>query len=162
MSKKNKDNVKTETPAEEIVSVVDETPAEEIVSVVDETPAGDNTNHIVQPHDEAMQQFGVNPEESYDGSSLKLIPKEWYAPIIRLAINKNGIKPVSTIPNDNLFTVVFDSISKAKEFEESFGVPVINCINNYITEVVNDDPKEYQRALVVETQSNGTVVTIAF
>lgn len=115
---------------------------------------------------EFLEDFGVDSkvmEEAYEGNSEKLIPKDWYVPIIKDCIERSGnnIENVNINKNQRTLIITFDDESSASKSEEAFHKNVMKSTNSHIRK--NDEvPKAYNRALILETKLDGRSLTINY
>jgi len=144
--------------------VIEETTAPSETITAADIPE-DDREHVVSAHEEVADKFGIDMKESYkDSGSLKIIPREWYTPIIRQCVNQCSIKPESMNVNekDRLLLITFDSLEKAENFIDEFNKPMFNCINTYIRDNQDANPQHYNRALVITTEVSGSMIQVSY
>jgi len=104
-----------------------------------------------------------NVKEMYANNSQKIIPKDWYHPILNTCIELCGVRPehVNHNKHDRVITVTFDLEETAQRFEEEFHSNVLKGVNEFIRSK-GENPKTYNRGLVLETAQEGISFTINY
>lgn len=111
-------------------------------------------------HEEVFEKYGIVNTRDPD-KKLKTIPKEWIKDLFKYCIdaeNKDGGDVARK--EERSFVVMFNSEKEANDFNERFMMGFIKHTNEFIKNVKNDQPKDYQRSKTIITSVAGTVVNI--
>jgi len=97
-----------------------------------------------------------NIKNMYEDNSQKIIPREWYRPIIDTCVELCGVLPehVNHNEHDRVVTITFDLEETAQRFEEGFHSNVLKSMNEVIRSK-GELPKTYNRGMVLETSQEG-------
>lgn len=96
-----------------------------------------------------IKKFNI-PEPAKD-IYLKSIVKNWYKPIIKNNILKNPVKPININYDQSTISIEFQNNQLLSEFVINFNKNIHKSINEYIVEL-GEDPKKYNRILVIESK----------
>lgn len=115
---------------------------------------------------QVLEEAGVDEEklkEAYK-EGKKILPKDGYTDIIRMAIDTVSIKPenINLNKTDKVFSLQFENEDSAQEFEEQFNIKIMPSITKYINDVMHENPKSYQRTMVLETNQEGISFNIYY
>jgi len=116
--------------------------------------------------EQTLEELNVNVanvKELYTDNVQRIIPKEWYFSIIEKCINLCEIttENINFNKKDRIITIIFKSEGYAEKFEESFHSNVLKAVNNVI-QSKNENPKVYNRALILETSQEGISFKISY
>ena len=115
-------------------------------------------------HEQVFEQYGIDPQKVFERTGmLKTIPHEWIPDIIESNINSIKIPKLKLTNNrkDKVVSVVFESEELRKTFYDLFGRNMAISINGFITKQ-NEDPKKYNRIIVIETTEEDNQLSIRY
>lgn len=115
-------------------------------------------------HEQLFEQYGIDPVKVFEQTGiLKMIPPEWIFDI--LVLNLQNCKTPRIYENINKteksINIGFRSSEEREKFEEEFNLNMPKSINSFITSQ-NDDPKKYNRIIVIETAADGQQLTFRY
>lgn len=104
-------------------------------------------------HEQLFDQYGIDPKKVFEKTGLlKTIPPEWISDII--SFNVKSCRVPRSHENINLkekvFNLGFDKEETCENFYKEFNAHMPNSINAFITSK-KEDPKKYNRIIIVET-----------
>ena len=82
---------------------------------------------------------------------LKPIIKEWYLPIVMRNIEKNPIKPKTSKYDKTEINLYFETEKDLIQYNKEFNLTIHKTINEYI-DYLNENPKKYNRIIVLESK----------
>jgi len=109
--------------------------------------------------EQELENMNINVEnvkELYKDNVQKIIPKDWYFPIIEKCIDLCDIAPetVNFNKQDRIVTIVFENESITEGFENKFHSNLFKAVNDFIKSK-DENPKVYNRVLIFETGQEG-------
>ena len=115
---------------------------------------------------ETFNELGINEKQLKEAykESKKFILKEWHSDIIKLCIDNIDFKPenINSNKKDKKYSLQFQNEENAKHFEKLFNSKLMPSMTQYISEVQKENPKHYQRTMVLETKRDGISFNIYY
>ncbi len=107
-------------------------------------------------HEQMFEQFGIDPAKVFEKTGiLKIIPPEWIPDIIIFNINICNIPRTYQNINkqERSITLSFETEQICEKFINEFNSNMPKSVNKFISSK-NEDPKKYNRIIVIETSTN--------
>jgi hypothetical protein len=115
---------------------------------------------------ETLNEAGVDEEQLKEAykNSKSFIPKDWHGDIIKLGIDNTNFKPenINVNKKDRVYTLQFKNEEDSQKFEDLFNIKLMPTMTQYILEVKKENPKKYQRTMVLETKQDGITFNIYY
>jgi len=120
---------------------------------------------MVTSTEQVFNDMNINEEnlkESYS-ESKKILPKEWYYDIIKKCIDNIDINTenVNVNKKESKIQIQFEDPDTTQKFEKAFHSNIMPSITKYIDEK-GENPKHYQRSMILETSIDGVSFNIYF
>jgi len=115
-------------------------------------------------HEQLYEQYGIDPNKIFERTGLlKTIPPEWIPEILILNINTCKIpKTYQNVNlNDKVITMGFENSEICEKFYQEFNINMNKAINTFLTSK-KEDPKRYNRIIVVETTVDNQQITFRY
>ena len=115
-------------------------------------------------HEQLYEQYGIDPNKIFERTGLlKTIPPEWIPEILILNINTCKIpKTYQNVNlNDKVITMGFENSEICEKFYQEFNININKAINTFLTSK-KEDPKRYNRIIVVETTVDNQQITFRY
>lgn len=115
-------------------------------------------------HEQLFEQYGINPNKVFEKTGLlKMIPNEWIPDIINF--NIKNCKSKRTYENINkkekVISVSFENVDNCQEFYNEFTLNMPKSVNAFIVSK-KEDPKKYNRIIVIETSTENQQITFRY
>lgn len=110
-----------------------------------------------------LNRFEIDETKTKYEHSLKPIPPEWLGDIIKENVNSFKVNVERIIANnkEKTFTIVLENNITQEEFDQKFNSTLFNTINNYIKNK-EENPKHYNRGMVISTSIDGRSIVISY
>lgn len=134
-----------------------------IVNVFDNMKTKDQTQGQM-PYERTVENLNI--EDKADVQFEKRLSSEWYPIIIDNTIDvvSENISPLQ-FTHDRFKRQIdlgFETEDKLTKFNNKFHMELFKQINKYISNVVGDNPKNYNRAMILDTQVTQNKLTISY
>jgi hypothetical protein len=115
-------------------------------------------------HEQLFEQYGINPIKVFEKTGiLKMIPNEWIPDII--IFNIKNCKSKRTYENVNkeekVISVSFENAEDREKFYDEFNINMLKSVNAFIVSQ-KEDPKKYNRIIVIETSTENQQITFRY
>jgi hypothetical protein len=115
-------------------------------------------------HEQLFEQYGINPNKVFEKTGiLKMIPNEWIPDII--IFNVKNCKTKRTYENINknekVISVSFESADDCQKFYDEFNLSMSKSVNAFIVSQ-KEDPKRYNRIIVIETSTENQQINFRY
>ena len=115
-------------------------------------------------HEQLFEQYGINPIKVFEKTGmLKMIPNEWISDII--IFNIKNCKSKRTYENVNkkekVISVSFENAEEREKFYDEFNLNMLKSVNAFIVSQ-KEDPKKYNRIIVIETSTEKQQITFRY
>ncbi|HQF37147.1 MAG TPA: hypothetical protein PLL26_05935 [Candidatus Dojkabacteria bacterium] len=115
-------------------------------------------------HEQLFEQYGIDPNKVYERTGLlKTLLPDWIPDII--IGNINSCKTPRTYQNVNLndrtISLGFENPETCENFYKEFNTNMSKSINNFL-DAKKEDPRKYNRIIVVESSVDNIQITIRY
>jgi len=115
-------------------------------------------------HEQLFEQYGIDPNKVYERTGLlKTLPPDWIPDII--TENINSCKTPRTYENSNfkdrVINLGFESSEACENFYREFNTNMSKSVNNFL-ESKKEDPKRYNRIVVIESSIDKLQITLRY
>jgi len=115
-------------------------------------------------HEQVFEQYGIDPQKVFERTGLlKNIPHEWIHEIITLNINtcKTQKNYININLQDRVAVLGFEAPEICEQFYQEFNTNMSRAINAYLASI-NEDPKKYNRIIVIESSVDSQQISLRF
>lgn len=124
------------------------------LDIADKHNLGNPSQKKKMPHEQLFEQYGINPEKIAEQTGLlRMIPIEWVPDIIIFNLQncKSTKKTYENInKKEKVINISFEDDESCQKFYKEFNLNMPKSINQFIASQ-NEDPKKYNRIIVIET-----------
>jgi len=138
------------------------------ITNIDRIDIGDK--HNMEPkkrkmiHEQIFEQYGINPAKVFEQTGLlKMLPNEWIPDLIIFNIKNCKTKRIyeNINKNEKAISVSFENIDNCNTFYNEFNLNMPKSVNSFIRSQ-GEDPKKYNRIVVIETSNDNQQITFRY